>query len=325
MALGIVLWSRYVIAYLGMNKAFSKMANWVAGLFLLAVLLVTPFNRQWEIMFWFDTAGVYYGGPARDMLFVCQVLFLLVTSAYTFWAALKNTTTLKPRFFTVSFAGLIMMAFIAVQIFFPTYPLYAISYMMGGCLMRTFVVENEREEYRVNLEKALAREREQFQKLKRTWNLAYKDAMTGVKNKLAYVEKTSLLDRQIAAGSQHGFAVAVMDVNDLKQVNDTCGHEAGDEYIKAACRLICEVFKKSPVYRVGGDEFVAILEGDDYERRGTLLQKFNQQVEENQHHEAVVVAAGMAEYDAAQDDSYKQIFDRADARMYQRKRQLKMH
>lgn len=173
------------------------------------------------------------------------------------------------------------------------------------------------------MEIALEREQEQFQELKKAWHLVYTDAMTGVKSKLAYRERRDALDKEIAAGTLRKMAVVVLDVNDLKIINDTCGHDVGDEYIKKACRLICGIFKKSPVYRVGGDEFVVLLTGDDYECREELKEKFNQEIEKNIQGKSVIVALGMAKYDAAEDSCFGELFDRADEQMYIRKRKLK--
>ena len=70
--------------------------------------------------------------------------------------------------------------------------------------------------------------------------LAYRDAMTGVKSKQAYVDEVSRLDELIGSGAIKQFAMLVCDVNGLKHINDTYGHKAGDEYICAASKLICE-------------------------------------------------------------------------------------
>ena len=61
------------------------------------------------------------------------------------------------------------------------------------------------------------------------------------------------------------------DINNLKYVNDTYGHELGDEYIKGCCRIICNIFEESQVYRIGGDEFVVILKDSDYFCRVMLM------------------------------------------------------
>lgn len=323
MAAGILLWLYYVVIYLGIKGNFRKFLTYTGLVLFIIVVISTLVNRWWPVLFYLDMAGNYHTGIARDAIFVYQVIMLLVISLYTLVFASTTTEKQRKRHLAIGLSGLIMMVFIAVQVFFPTYPLYAISYMLGSCLLRTFVIENEREEYRSNLEIALDREKEQFLELKTAWTLAYTDSMTGVKSKLAYAEQTDLIDKQIEQGTLKEMAVAVFDVNDLKWVNDNLGHDVGDAFIRQACSLICNVFKKSPVYRVGGDEFVVILEWDNYHNREILLQEFNQEMERNCRQKAVVVAVGMAEYDPAQDNSYKKVFERADVRMYERKHELK--
>lgn len=324
MAAGVLLWSRYVVSYLGLNNGFSSFLKYAGIVLFIGVLAATPLNRYFPVMFWFDGNGVYYGGTARNIMFIYQIILLLLTSVYTLSFSSAGSEKERNRHVTIGWSGIIIMVFVAVQIFFPTYPIYAISYMLGGCLLRTFVIENEREEYHRNLELALEREREQFNELNKAWTLAYKDALTGVKSKLAYAEKIEQIDREIDKGIRQELALVVLDVNNLKRINDTLGHDVGDAYIKEACRLICDSFKKSPVYRVGGDEFVVFLEQEDYENREKLLAAFNAMVEENRQHGAVVVAAGIAEYVPEQDNSCKRIFDRADEAMYKRKHALKI-
>ena len=65
-------------------------------------------------------------------------------------------------------------------------------------------------------------------------DMAGRDALTGVKNKLAYTEKERDMERKMLTGEAEDFALAVLDVNGLKHINDTIGHQAGDEYIKKA-------------------------------------------------------------------------------------------
>lgn len=68
--------------------------------------------------------------------------------------------------------------------------------------------------------------------------LAYRDPLTGVKNKTAYQEAERQMEERMRTG-QPEFAVVVMDINGLKTVNDTCGHDFGDILIIDACKLIC--------------------------------------------------------------------------------------
>ena len=153
--------------------------------------------------------------------------------------------------------------------------------------------------------------------------MAYTDPLTGVKSKRAYLEAEEDINKRIADGSLRDFAVIVCDLNGLKEINDTLGHEEGDNYIKSACKLICGQFVHSPVFRIGGDEFVVLLENSDYANRETLLRDFDIQIEKNHRAGSVVVSTGMDDFDAEQDSSLSAVFERADKKMYERKRYLK--
>ena len=87
--------------------------------------------------------------------------------------------------------------------------------------------------------------------------------------------------------------------------------------------MLCEHFKHSPVFRVGGDEFVVLLVGQDYAARAEIIGAFNAEVEANIGSDKVVASLGLAEYDAAVDQSFHEVFKRADDLMYERKKQLK--
>ena len=154
-------------------------------------------------------------------------------------------------------------------------------------------------------------------------NIANRDPLTGVKSKHAYVEQEHKVNEAIQENPAMEFAVVVCDVNGLKAVNDQQGHKAGDAYICEACHIVCEVFQHSPVYRIGGDEFVAFLMGRDYEIRQELLEELNRRVEANIQTGKATLSAGMSEYQAGQDKKYHTVFERADERMYQRKKQMK--
>ena len=154
--------------------------------------------------------------------------------------------------------------------------------------------------------------------------MANQDALTGVKSKHAYVEAERKIDRAIAVGEQGPFAIAVCDINDLKYVNDTRGHSAGDQYIKDACKIVCNIFEHSPVYRVGGDEFVVLMQGRDYEARDALMSELKAVADHADLSRGdVVVAGGMSVFEAGLDRSLSDVFERADAAMYENKKLLK--
>ncbi len=170
-----------------------------------------------------------------------------------------------------------------------------------------------------NIEASMQRN-EMYQRMK---EIANKDSLTGVKNKHAYTTEEEYINQQIESGEVPEFALAVCDVNGLKQINDTLGHKAGDRYIMDSCTLICDLFKHSPVYRVGGDEFVVLLRGQDYMERISLLSDLNQQMEKNKISGGIVISVGLADYMPEEDKTLSCVFERADRLMYLRKAELK--
>ena len=171
-----------------------------------------------------------------------------------------------------------------------------------------------------NVDPAKRREIAYKQALGSAMDMANRDALTGVKNKHAYVQAEMETDRLIAEGKSPDFAVMVADVNGLKHVNDTQGHHAGDEFIKAACRVICTTFKHSPVFRIGGDEFAVILKGSDFDECETLTAQLNDKMKANHCAGLVTAATGVSEYIRGKDLRMQDVFERADNAMYENKK-----
>jgi len=176
-----------------------------------------------------------------------------------------------------------------------------------------------------DIDAEVKRERQHLRELKTEKELARRDELTGIKNKTAYRELEESAQGNIDNGIDYlTFALVVCDTNNLKQINDTQGHAAGDEYIKASARLLCDIFVHSPVFRVGGDEFVVFLRGNDYTTRYELMDKLRNQVLENKRVGAgVILSAGMSEYKPESDAFVSDVFERADKEMYKDKERLK--
>jgi len=174
-----------------------------------------------------------------------------------------------------------------------------------------------------NIDEAKRRELEFEAAIGSAIDMANRDALTGVKNKHAYVTVENALDNEINSGMDVEFAIAICDINGLKEVNDEQGHVAGDNYIKEACDIICNIFNHSPVFRVGGDEFAVLLRGADYANRHELFKQFVIKQRENKANDAVTIAFGMSEFDADTDLHVQDVFERADNLMYENKRRIK--
>ena len=178
-----------------------------------------------------------------------------------------------------------------------------------------FAVENIDEETR--------REKARVEAMQKANQLARKDALTGAKNKNAYIEAERALQEMVdAEGTQ--FGVVVCDLNNLKRINDLKGHNTGDEYIRQAYRMICAVFSHSPVFRTGGDEFAVFLTGSDFFEREYLMSELQLQVHANLlRKEGPVLAAGLAVFDKEKDRFVREVYERADKNMYDEKTRLK--
>ena len=170
----------------------------------------------------------------------------------------------------------------------------------------------------------IRQEQEYARNLSIAKKMATVDSLTGVKNKHAYVQWEEKIDEEIKAGRQRPFAAVVCDVNNLKAVNDLYGHKEGDSCIINACRRICGVFSHSPVFRTGGDEFVILLTGEDFERRESLMQQITAlPTDRAKIRIGETIAAGIADYNRKQHYSLASILEEADKAMYENKKQLK--
>ncbi len=158
--------------------------------------------------------------------------------------------------------------------------------------------------------------------------LANKDALTGIRNKTAYDKEIAQLEKSLEEGDLE-FGIAMVDLNDLKHINDTFGHDKGNISIIKLCTVVCSIFKHSPVFRVGGDEFVAILKNHDYEHREELKDQFKDALtalldEEKLHPwERISASIGIGVYDKNTDKTVSDVFKKADNLMYEDKKIMK--
>ena len=178
----------------------------------------------------------------------------------------------------------------------------------------------------VEAEYQLAEKAQKLKKdLRQTMLIAIKDPLTGVGSAAAFKVKCEQLDKLIKEGLIFHFAIVECDVNDLKIMNDSFGHDMGDEYLKNCCKVFCNIFKHSPVYRIGGDEFAIVLTDTEYEKRSMLFDRLKRSVNRDLENpkESISFAAGMAEFNSQIDESAKDVLKRADTFMYINKGEVK--
>ncbi len=158
--------------------------------------------------------------------------------------------------------------------------------------------------------------------------LAHMDSLTGIRNRMAYDNEVMKLEGEIKIGMR-SFGIAIIDMNFLKRINDTYGHECGNSAIVKLSKLICDTFAHSPVFRIGGDEFAVILKNNDFRNIDTLRYEFETKLEEFandtslQEWEKISAAFGYAAFDIEIDSTADDVFKRADQAMYENKKVMK--
>ena len=149
----------------------------------------------------------------------------------------------------------------------------------------------------------------------------------GVIRKMDKLEDRAYLKKEDTGDAD--FSIVMIDINFLKRMNDTYGHEQGNLYLQHAADLIRKVFGEEHVYRIGGDEFVVILEGKAQEGAEERIRAFKEEAaglqadDSLQPWEKVSAAAGIAKYEKGRDASTEEVLRRADEAMYRDKIAMK--
>lgn len=155
------------------------------------------------------------------------------------------------------------------------------------------------------------------------------DSLTKVMSRSSYDDRVREFNVKIREDSSTvKFALCECDLNNLKIINDTFGHDSGDKYIITCCKLICDIFKHSPVYRTGGDEFVVIIQNSDFENleqtKNNVMDICVQEITKaSSLLEKKSFAAGFAVFNPSSDKSFEDVMKRADVEMYNNKKMLK--
>ena len=157
--------------------------------------------------------------------------------------------------------------------------------------------------------------------------LSHRDSLTGLRNTTSYKGWVAEFDKKIKEGGI-SFGVTVLDINCLKEINDTYGHILGNELIATVAGLISDTFKRSPVFRIGGDEFCVILQNRDLADMEKLFESFDHEcattyVDKDNVKLPISIAKGFSEFDPEKDAQFSDVFERADNEMYKNKRIMK--
>ena len=279
-------------------------------------LIITFFARFADIEFG------HVAGSVVSIIVIALVLVLYIKGKPFFKKYRELLKNVKDGWASMAFATF-MIYFLLI--FSATYPMpliqrteYLLSYAaLSVTLLTVYVV------FIISLiqRKQLCDLNEQLINEKKWHKIAYEDALTGLKNRMAYMENISNLERNLPKDSQ--VCVIMIDIDNFKNVNDTMGHKAGDELLKNVATALQKIFFDvgCVVYRVGGDEFVVIALEVASEYLKSIIDNINKTKEITEL--GCSVSIGCSDVDLCENNAFKRAFARADEKMYIQKTQKK--
>lgn len=271
-------------------------------------IIMSPFG----LIFYIDEHGIYCRGDFYWIYLVfCGLSFLFILAVFIHLAKKARETSI------------VTLAFIALTFLAGQIPSIVSDSIYTGyfsiCVTAVLLYIFTQDLMRGQLIKRIDAEQEK----------STHDALTGVANRELYERKSGIINENIKAAPQSlRFAICECDLNNLKVINDTYGHESGDFYIKTCCKTICNIFKHSPVFRTGGDEFVIIMQNEDYENYEKLKTEVNDFVMAEVKKKGSILgkisfAAGFSKYNCKTDKTVADVLNRADFEMYIHKKCVK--
>lgn len=239
--------------------------------------ITLPYGEYWAIfimlalflaLLWL---GIKYAGKYR----------LLLEQADTGWGLMAISAG-SIYFAMIFFAGY-PSPLIERQEYVPTWFVFALVVILYYAVFIHSILKTKKI---VEQNILLKREKEIYQ-------MAYRDGLTGLRNRASYMEKLNDLERNRQSFSTIGFLV--IDINYFKTVNDTLGHHVGDQVLIAAAAALKSTFSShnEAIFRMGGDEFLVFLLDIPEEKIKQLISQFRIRFEEEQKELGTIVTAAV--------------------------------
>ena len=271
MAFSILYWMRYVIDYLREDTDFGRILAVSGNLIFAFQMAVVFINFFRPILFSFDGAGNYHAETARYVTLILQIFMFLITAVYALIVTTKSSGTMKLRHRTIGLFSLAMSGFAIAQAYFPLLPLYSLGCLLGSCLLHSFVLENEKEEYRETLENRL-----QDSILKGN----YYDLLTGLPGMSHFFDIASKKRSEMLENGDKP-AFLFLNLSGLKFYNQSHGFAEGDRLLRSFAHLLISVFGEDQCSRFGQDHF-AVLTRESV-LKDALARLFSQWADMNNH------------------------------------------
>ena len=234
-AVTVLLWTKFVLSYLRINNTFSTILNYSGIIFFTLQIIADVVNIFTPVFFYIDRNSEYHDLPIRSVSFIIQMLIFLGASIYTAYVTLKTGGQIIKRYVTISLFGLAMIVAIIFQLLYPDLPAYTIGYLIGCCVLHTFVLEDAKAEYR-----------------------AKHDKLTDLPNGVFLSEE---LQETIRKAKGKHFCVGLLHINldNFKGVNSSYGYQQGDVILCEIAERLRDLAPVQNLARSNTDNFHVIL------------------------------------------------------------------
>ena len=322
----VLFWTRFITKYLeNCNKIVSIIIRAVGIAFFLGEIGIIIANFFGEAMFRVTDTCEYVVFIGRHIMLYFQIAMYGIIAIFSAFYVLRRKEELQRRYIAIFAFNIILMVCIFFQILTTHIPFYSVGLLIGISVLNVLTLTDSKEALKSEYLHEIEAKEEKEHELEQVVTIAYKDALTGVKSRYAYVQKQELIDKEISNHTIKDFALIVFDINGLKRINDEFGHDTGDKYIIECVELMKKFFPEESLYRFGGDEFVSIIEGKDIDKIEAKHEEFFELIKKNAKEYKPIVSSGMSKFRADTDYAFKTVFNRADKMMYSRKDYLKEH
>ncbi len=298
MAVAVLLWTRFALNYLRKKNLFSALLNYAGRFFCAFQLIGVSINVFAPVFFYFDENHEYHSLILRSVSLVAQVALFLASSLYTLREAARTQGREKIRYRTIGIFGLSMSVAITVQYYYPLLPLYSIGYLLGCCVLHTFVLEDAKAEYRV-----------------------LHDRLTGLPNSSFLFEKFPEIVRD-ARNGDCSVGLLFIGLDNFKSVNDCYGYRQGDTILRRMAHRLRILVQTRYLARSGADRFQVVLIARNREAVASQAKDIQTALCEPYalRHGALHIgaSAGLAFLDADCDD-WNELFYRAELAMFDAK------
>jgi len=246
-------WLYFVLTYLQKEISNSHIYKIIGGAIAGFQIILVAINCFTPTIFSITEDYLYKVEPLRYVAFINQYIIYFGIGIMTAIAALKKKDESRKTFFSVFMFVLAPVLCGAFQLLYPEYPFHSIGYFIGCCIIHIFIAAKERND--------------------RLVIASTTDSLTNAFNRNAYEEDFKKYRNEPIDDDLIIFSI---DINGLKQTNDTLGHLVGDELIIGSGQCISNAFAGcGKVYRVGGDEFMVVVhyDGDGSDFKSKLIEE----------------------------------------------------